>query len=343
VGNRYGLKIVSHIENISLEVMFENQERKNFVTRGSYGGSDSKGVFHGHGDTKNLKDIMKLKYFNEVYSLVLSFQKEYGVLPVILLTSIIHMNDFMTITKNDSIIKESIDGNLFDMTLDEVASNIKPIDHKAFEALIHMKIKQYHNLLEAKQSSDDEIEIKKALVTGRVETLLISSEHISRSFDEYINIGISKGSEILVLNHIECLEDFICSNEEYTIVFEDDCYCDDVELLKITFENIQNNPDFDTVYLGDGCFPNANKDKPHGLLPVNQSRCTEAIVYSKKGAKKILDYYYKSREEKNVFCLLDFYFTECYNSIKDYKNFHTNPTPIHQATIYGLIQSSIKN
>jgi len=147
----------------------------------------------------------------------------------------------------------------------------------------------------------------------------------------------------LVLNHIECLEDFICSNEEYTIVFEDDCYCDDVELLKITFENIQNNPDFDTVYLGDGCFPNANKDKPHGLLPVNQSRCTEAIVYSKKGAKKILDYYYKSREEKNVFCLLDFYFTECYNSIKDYKNFHTNPTPIHQATIYGLIQSSIKN
>jgi hypothetical protein len=55
VGNRYGLKKVSHIENISLEVMFENQERKNFVTRGSYGGSDSKGVFHGHGDTKKLK------------------------------------------------------------------------------------------------------------------------------------------------------------------------------------------------------------------------------------------------------------------------------------------------
>ena len=209
VGNRYGLKKVSHIENISLEVMFENQERKNFVTRGSYGGSDSKGVFHGHGDTKKLKDIMKLKYFNEVDSLVLSFQKEYGVLPVILLMSIVHMNDFMTITKNDSIIKESIDGNLFEMTLDEVASNIQRIDHKAFEALIHMKIKQYHNLLDVKQSSDNNIEIKKALGISRVETLLISSEHILGSFDEYINIAISKGSEVLLLNNNEIPKDIV--------------------------------------------------------------------------------------------------------------------------------------
>ena len=89
------------------------------------------------------------------------------------------------------------------MTLDEVASNIKPIDHKAFEALIHMKIKQYHNLLDLKQSSDDEIEIKKALGMGRVETVLMSSEHILGSFDEYINIGIAKGSDILVLNYID--------------------------------------------------------------------------------------------------------------------------------------------
>jgi len=145
----------------------------------------------------------------------------------------------------------------------------------------------------------------------------------------------------LVINHMECLEQFISSNEEYTIVFEDDCYCNDINLLKTTFDNIQNNTDFDTVYLGDGCFPNANKDKPHGLLHVNASRCTEAIVYSKKGAKKILEYYYKSKQEKNVFSLLDFYLTDCYSAIKDYKNYHVNPTPIHQATIYGLIPSSI--
>ncbi len=174
----------------------------------------------------------------------------------------------------------------------------------------------------------------------------VSGEDLKEEQLSYFKNGASsykhfKNACSLVLNHMECLELFIASEEEYTIIFEDDCFCNDIELLKNTLDNIKNIDFFDTVYLGDGCFPNANKDNPNNLIKVNGSRCTEAIVYSKEGAKKILEYYHKCLADKNVFCLLDFYFTDCYSAIKDYVNYHVNPTPIHQGTIYGLLSSSI--
>ena len=145
----------------------------------------------------------------------------------------------------------------------------------------------------------------------------------------------------LVINHMHCLEDFLSSEEEHTIIFEDDCYCDNKEELNKVLGYIKELGSFDSVYLGDGCFPNKDKDKSHGLILRNESRCSECIVYSRNGARKILDYYNNSRNNKEVFCLLDFYLTDCYQNIKDYKNYHSNPTPIHQGTIYGKIRSSI--
>lgn len=200
-GNQYGVQLLTDVENESLETMFEDQEHQNYVTRGTYGGADAKGAFHGHGSTKDQKDIMKMKYFHEVDLSVMQFQEKNQALPLILLTSAIHSHDFKSISKNHHLVNDVIEVSFHDLTIEEISNHIKKIDDAQFETVLHSKVKSYHDRLDSKLSSHDIVEIKQALLEGKVETLIIKNANTLTIEDELMNLGIENGSEIMIVDN----------------------------------------------------------------------------------------------------------------------------------------------
>jgi death-on-curing protein len=65
-GNRYEMKPIELLEKTSLKDTFSDSEHQKYVTHGSYGGTKEESIFHGHGITKDLKDIIKMKYFKYI-------------------------------------------------------------------------------------------------------------------------------------------------------------------------------------------------------------------------------------------------------------------------------------
>jgi hypothetical protein len=150
-----------------------------------------------------------------------------------------------------------------------------------------------------------------------------------------------RNASSLCLHHMSCLKDFIETEYDNCIIFEDDCYIVSLE----NFTNaiaISKETEFDSIYLGEGCQPNIHKGKSQGLIPTVTSRCTESILYSKEGSKKIIDYFDKTQDEKTTCCHLDFFFNIAYPEIENYKNFHYHPAPIKQGTQNGKFNSTIQ-
>jgi hypothetical protein len=213
-GNRYEMKSIELLEKTSLKDIFSDSEHQNYVTHGSYGGTKEESIFHGHGSTKDLKDIMKMKYFKHVDEYVLdhvSKEKDYSI---ILLTNDMNYHDFMSISKNKACMDEYIEGSIKTMTLDEISSKVKTIEEDVYKTFVDSRIKRYHDVLKSKQSSDDLIEIKHALIEGKVETLIISEDmkmdfHLdthSESINELILLAITNGSELVIANEINMPE-----------------------------------------------------------------------------------------------------------------------------------------
>jgi hypothetical protein len=114
----------------------------------------------------------------------------------------------MSISKNKACTKEYIEGSIKTMTLDEISSKVKTIEEDVYKTFVDSRIKRYHDVLKYKQSSDDLIEIKHALIEGKVETLIISEDmkmdlHMDSHFEpinELILLATSAGSEFVIAN-----------------------------------------------------------------------------------------------------------------------------------------------
>jgi hypothetical protein len=223
-GNRYEMKCIELLEKTSLKDIFSDSEHQNYVTHGSYGGTKEETVFHGHGSTKDLKDITKMKYFKYVDEYILKhFSKEQNYL-IILISNDMNYHDFMSISKNNAVMDQYIEGSIKTITQDEISSKIKSIEEDVYKTFVDSRIKRYHDVFESKQSSDDIEIIRKALKDGKVETLIIDKDFALSEFSnadskryeyKYINkslgddsintlilVALSKGSEIIIIDKL---------------------------------------------------------------------------------------------------------------------------------------------
>ena len=144
----------------------------------------------------------------------------------------------------------------------------------------------------------------------------------------------------LVLHHINCLDQFLKTDNKYTIIIEDDAFISNCSLFVQTIQNA-TKIEFDTIFLGDGCQPDLYMNQSEGFKPTRYSRCTEAILYSRSGAQKIVDWFNKSQEYNLTCPQLDFFFNEILQIDQSFKNFHSHPAPISQGTCKGLLSTTI--
>ena len=143
------------------------------------------------------------------------------------------------------------------------------------------------------------------------------------------------------MHHMRCLEMFRASDATVAIVLEDDAFVNNEQCLQETFERIDGLTTFDSVYLGDGCQPDLYGDLPAKLVLTPWSRCTEAILYTKEGAKKVLDYFYGQLAKKCCYPMLDIFFNGAYKEIVGYANYHAHPAPMSQGTCKQMVSTTV--
>jgi hypothetical protein len=149
-----------------------------------------------------------MKYFKHVDEYILEHVSKDQDYPVILLTNDMNYHDFMSITKNKSVMDQYIEGRIKTLSLGDISSKVKSIEEDVYKTFVDSRIKRYHDVLQSKQSSDDLVEINRALMKGKVETLIISSDlkmHLhfnndSESMSEVILLAITNGSELVIAN-----------------------------------------------------------------------------------------------------------------------------------------------
>ena len=93
-------------------------------------------------------------------------------------------------------------------------------------------------------------------------------------------------------SHIEILKEFINSNNNNCIIFEDDFIFNvNPEIVKLTFKKLfDNNVDYDIIMLSGNIY-NYNNTKYNFLNKVNDGQTASGYLLSKKFAQKLLDNY----------------------------------------------------
>lgn len=144
----------------------------------------------------------------------------------------------------------------------------------------------------------------------------------------------------LTIKHIITLEKIANSSYDVSLVFEDDClFCENFEIV---FNNLigKTPNDWDVIHVGDG----------YGMKPENYkqtfndnvflmnhpaSRCTEAILFKKSAAEKILS-------TIKPFCLMIDWEMAYQYSLHNLNVYWWQPAPITQASHKGIFRSSLR-
>jgi hypothetical protein len=173
----------NHIEKISMDIktslhdIFSDQEKKRYVTHGAYGGTNNPSNVHGHGSRKDLKDMMKMKFFSYIDRFILDQDGSDITYALLLLTSEIHYHDYVTVSKHKKLMPLYINGSLKTMTLDNIIFQVKDIEMKRLKEVTSARLLRYGDLLDSKESSRDLSVITKAIFDGNIETLLIEKDY----------------------------------------------------------------------------------------------------------------------------------------------------------------------
>lgn len=158
--------------------------------------------------------------------------------------------------------------------------------------------------------------------------------------ENYRPRDLTKGEISLAIKHVVALEKASSSSAPYTAVFEDDCiFCED---FNFHFDNyMKTTPaDWDVIHVGDGfgMKPERYKKSFNGksfLMNHPASRCTEAILFKREAAKKI------------VSTILPFHLAADWELAYQYSLHSLNvywwdPAPITQASHRNLFKSSLR-
>jgi len=144
----------------------------------------------------------------------------------------------------------------------------------------------------------------------------------------------------LTIKHIVTLDKISKSNDDISLVLEDDClFCNDFET---SFnELLESTPDdWDVIHIGDGFgmkpekYKSSFSDKVY-LMHHPASRCTEAILFKKSAAQKIVS-------TMKPFCLMVDWEMAYQYSLHNLNVYWWQPAPITQASHKGIFRSSLR-
>lgn len=218
-----------HIDKIVLEEDINTTLKENlgydhtesYHTHGTYGGSGDSSTFHGHGGKTDDIEIDRIKFFRAVDEQVLEHVSKHSENPLILLAQKTNQHDFKKLSKNPHVLDFSIDGSVKDFSYEQILEMLNTYQTDQFNQTMAQMLDTYHELLHHERSTDQMEAIKKALINGQVDVLMIeknkalsedreqplldennfnqNNKNISDAFDMMIDTAFKLGTKVFVL------------------------------------------------------------------------------------------------------------------------------------------------
>lgn len=148
-------------------------------TVASYGGigAEHSPMHHGHGGRKSEVDIDTERFFRAVDSGILEHHSQPSRLPLILAALPEHHHMFHKVSNNQFLIEESIAINPDALSsIDELRQHAWRVMERPCLAWLNELSERFENARSTKLGEENETEIAKAVVSGRVDTLLVEAD-----------------------------------------------------------------------------------------------------------------------------------------------------------------------
>jgi len=142
---------------------------------GGVGGSHSP-MHHGHGGRESEVDIDAERFFRAVDREVLKHHSKPSGLPLILAALPEHHHLFHQVSHNPFLIAESIDVHPDALTIDELRQRAWQVIEPHYLARLAALVEQFRTARSRDLGSDELTHVAKAVVAGRVATLLIEAD-----------------------------------------------------------------------------------------------------------------------------------------------------------------------
>lgn len=225
-GNIYDLSLKELDEDILTtqdEILgTETTEPYFTATSGTFKGGSGRGGFHGHGGKKDTVDTDLERFFRRVDEIVYEEISKKSKLPILLLAPKIYHSQFLNSSRNTYLKKKPITGSYADLGIRKVKSELNKYVNDTFKEEIKKLLKQYENLRPQELASEQLIEIVRAAISGRVQTLfveenkvipgkidLVNKKIISKDLsdpeyndilDELVKLTLEKSGQVFILS-----------------------------------------------------------------------------------------------------------------------------------------------
>lgn len=180
-GNRYGIETIELDEDIpkTMVEVLGDEYTEPHLKAGRYSGGDTGSqAFHGHGGRKDEVEIDTEKYFRYIDKFILDNFSTLMKLPLLLVALDEHQGEFRNISKNRFLLDEKVSKDPEALAKKE----IRKLTWNEMEGLYIKKTKDLvdrYGLQSSKSlGSDDLAEIARAALEGKIDTLMIESDHI---------------------------------------------------------------------------------------------------------------------------------------------------------------------
>ena len=197
-GNRYGfdkVELEDHIPTNIKEALGE-EYIATYQKANRYGGVGDQGNFHGHYGRKEAIEVDTKRFFRIVDREVLEYYSKPSNLALILLALPEYHTLFREISHNPYLLEEGIKSNYDALTVDKIKedvwSQIEPLYLKKTEDLV----KKFETSRSQDLGSDDIVQVAKASVENRIDTVLLESDRIIPGKVNRITGVIEKGELI---------------------------------------------------------------------------------------------------------------------------------------------------
>jgi hypothetical protein len=179
-GNLHGINpvVMPMDSKLTLTDVLGSQLIDNYQTIGSYGGTFVGSTYHGHGGKKDAIAIDREKFFRYVDRFVYDQFSKHHPIPLILITPKDHQALFRSVAKNPHIVNTMIDGSFETIIGTHLLGDLKVLTDARFSKHLQRMILHYQAQRHLNLSSDNLDVIAKALMDGRVSTLMIEIDHI---------------------------------------------------------------------------------------------------------------------------------------------------------------------
>lgn len=179
-GNRYGFEKIQLGEDVdrTIKDVLGDEYTQSHLNPGSYGGAKGSPMFHGHGGRKEEIGKDMEKFFRYIDRFVTDEFSKKSNLPLVLVALKEYHGEFKKISHNPYLLEEGVKKAYDSIDIKELKDEVWDVIECYYEKKTEEVVVRYNDSKSNFLCSDDYMQIGKASIENRVDTLIIEADKI---------------------------------------------------------------------------------------------------------------------------------------------------------------------